>query len=276
MFLAERYGMIFRQLLAAFRRRTRPEPEVHTLPAIPVIPPGQIIYAVGDIHGEADLLRRLLDRLRQDIADRPTGPVATVIFLGDYIDRGPDSRGVLDLLLSDPLPGVKLRFLRGNHEQALLDFLIDPLAAAEWLRFGGLETLASYGLRAPPGSLDPARLRQLADDLAGRLPAAHLSLLRTTILMAAVGDYAFVHAGIRPGTPLNQQDPEDLLWIRDGFLDRSFQASHVIVHGHTITDEPVLAPHRIGLDTGAYASGILSAIALHGDERRVLQVRRGG
>lgn len=268
--------MILRQLLAAFRRPDRPEPESIARPPIPAVPPGQIVYAVGDIHGEAGLLRRLLESLRQDLAGRTDKPAATLIFLGDYIDRGPDSRAVLDLLLSDPLPGARLRFLRGNHEQTMLDFLVDPLAAADWLRFGGVETLASYGLRAPPGSLDPARLRQLAADLANRLPPAHLSLLRATTLMAAVGDYAFVHAGIRPGISLNQQKQDDLLWIRDGFLDRPFQASHVIVHGHSVTDEPVLAPHRIGLDTGAYASGILTAIALHGSERHVIQSRRDG
>ena len=265
--------MIFARLRKAFHRVTRPAPEVPDGPINPAIPTGQIVYAVGDIHGEVDLLRRLLERLRQDMADHPD-QIATIIFLGDYVDRGPDSRGVLELLLSDPLPGAKSRFLRGNHEQAMMDFLIDPLAAADWLRFGGVETLASYGVRAPPGPLEPTRLRQLAADLAQRLPPAHLSFLRTTALMAAVGDYAFVHAGIRPGVALNQQKQDDLLWIRDGFVDRPFQASHVIVHGHTISEEPVLTAYRIGLDTGAYASGMLTGVALQNTQRRILQVRR--
>lgn len=266
--------MIFAHLRKVFRRNAGTVAGAPCLPPDPAVPPGQIIYTIGDIHGEADLLRRLLERLRQDMAERP-GLAATAIFLGDYVDRGPDSRGVLDLLLSDPLPGAKRRFLRGNHEQTMMEFLVDPLAAADWLRFGGIETLGSYGVRAPPGPLEPARLRQLAAGLAERLPPAHLSFLRETALMAAVGDYAFVHAGIRPGVALNQQKPDDLLWIRDGFLDRPFPTSHVIVHGHTITDEPELLAHRIGLDTGAYASGILTAIALEGTERRILQVRRG-
>lgn len=266
--------MILARLRKAFGRGGDVTSDAFSLPDQPSVPPGQIVYAIGDIHGEADLLRRLLERLRQDMAER-SDLAATVIFLGDYIDRGPDSRGVLDLLLADPLPGAKVRFLRGNHEQTILEFLVDPLAAADWLRFGGVETLASYGLRAPPGPTGPDRLRQLAAGLAERLPPAHLSFLRTTSLMVAVGDYVFVHAGIRPGIPLNQQKQDDLLWIRDGFIDTSFRASHVIVHGHTISDEPVLLPHRIGLDTGAYASGTLTAIALQAEERRVLQVRRG-
>jgi serine/threonine protein phosphatase 1 len=266
--------MIFARLRKAFGMATDVTPDTPSLPARPAVPSGQIVYAIGDIHGEADLLRHLLEQLRQDMAER-SDLTATVIFLGDYVDRGPDSRGVLDLLLSGPLPGAKLRFLRGNHEQAMMEFLVDPLTTADWLRFGGVETLTSYGLRAPPGSMGPDRLRQLAAGLAERLPPAHLSFLRTTSLMAAVGDYAFVHAGIRPGLPLNQQKQDDLLWIRDGFIDRPFQASHVIVHGHTISDEPELLPHRIGLDTGAYASGVLTAIALQGTERRLLQVRRG-
>lgn len=248
--------------------------ESPSLPARPAIPAGQIVYAIGDIHGELDLLRRLLETLRQDLAER-SGLAATIMFLGDYIDRGPDSRAVLDLLLSDPLPGARPRFLRGNHEQTMMEFLVDPLGAADWLRFGGVETLASYGVRAPPGSLNPDRLRHLAAALAEKLPPAHLSFLQGTGMMAAIGDYVFVHAGIRPGVALNQQKPDDLLWIREGFIDQPFQASHVIVHGHTISDEPELLPHRIGLDTGAYASGTLTAIALLGEERRVLQVRRG-
>ncbi|MQP68450.1 serine/threonine protein phosphatase [Niveispirillum sp. SYP-B3756] len=265
--------MIFARLRKAFGRDSTPD--TPSLPAKPAIPPGQLVYAIGDIHGEVDLLRRLLERVRQDMAQR-SDLAATVVFLGDYIDRGPDSRGVLELLLSDPLPGARLRFLRGNHEQTMLEFLVDPLAAADWLRFGGVETLSSYGVRAPPGPLEPDRLRQLAASLAERLPPAHLSFLQNTTFMAAVGDYAFVHAGIRPGIALNRQKQDDLLWIREEFLDKPFQSSHVIVHGHTITDEPELLPHRIGLDTGAYASGILTALILQGQEREVMQVQRGG
>ncbi len=268
--------MILSRLFRAMRR-PGPGPESQgATPSDPAIPAGQTVYAIGDIHGEAALLRQILEQVGQDIGRQPDSPSVMVIFLGDYIDRGPDSRGVLDLLLSNPLPGAGLHFLRGNHEQAMLDFLLDPVAAAEWLRFGGVETLTSYGVRAAPGISEPGRLRQLADDLAGALPPAHLSFLRATRLMMAVGDYAFVHAGIQPGIPLNQQRPDDLLWIREGFVDRPFQASHVIVHGHTVTDEPVLTPYRIGLDTGAYATGILTAAVLRGTQRRVLQTRRAG
>lgn len=236
------------------------------------IPAGCILYAVGDIHGECALLEQLLDHILQDAAAAGSGQTATIIFLGDYIDRGPDSRAVLERLSGPPPMGVEWRFLRGNHEQALLDFLTDPEGAAFWLRFGGVETLASYGVLAPPGTLDPRRLESLATQLRERLPSRHLDFLRCSEMMAVVGDYAFVHAGIDPALPLDQQRREDLLWMREGFIDRPIRGNHVIVHGHTIVDAPLVEGNRIAIDTGAYATGRLTAVVLAGRERRVLQV----
>jgi serine/threonine protein phosphatase 1 len=239
------------------------------------VPHDHRVYAIGDIHGEAGLLRRLLAKLQADSAARDDGQAETVIFLGDYIDRGPESRQVLDILTGDPFPGAQLRFVRGNHEQALLDFLVSPLETQSWLNFGGVETLASYGLRVPPGLSDPARLTGLAADLAARLPPRHLDFLRRTELMVIEGDYVFVHAGIRPGVPLPSQRPDDLLWIREGFIDRPLVADFAVVHGHTIVDVPLLEGSRIAIDTGAYATGRLTAVALSGSERRIIQVEGG-
>lgn len=236
------------------------------------IPAGRILYAVGDIHGECALLEKLLDCIIHDAATAGAGQAATIIFLGDYVDRGPDSRGVLERLSSPPPAGLEWRFLRGNHEQALLDFLTEPEGAAPWLRFGGVETLASYGVLAPPGTVDPRRLAALASQLVERLPSRHLDFLRRTEMMAVVGDYVFVHAGIDPTLPLDQQRPEDLLWMREGFIDRPVRGDHVIVHGHTIVEAPLVVGNRIAIDTGAYATGRLTAVALAGRERRVLQV----
>lgn len=240
-------------------------------PKAPRVPDGTVVYAIGDIHGECALLRDLLDRIGEDIGRWGAGHAATVVFLGDYVDRGPDSRGVVDILTSDPLPGVALRFLRGNHEDALLHFLDDPESGRDWLRFGGAETLASYGLLASPGMADGAKLKPLAQAFLERLPEAHLAFLRATEPMLVLEDYVFVHAGIRPGIPLERQKAQDLMWIRDGFVDRTFAAPKVVVHGHTIVDTPEFLPHRIAIDTGAYATGVLTALALKGEDRKVLQ-----
>lgn len=242
-----------------------------TAPIAARIPDGQLVYAVGDIHGERALLDRLLRAILDDAAANKSLH-ATVIFLGDYVDRGGDSCGVLDVLSDLPNGDVKWRFLRGNHEQAMLDFLVTPEMGPVWLRFGGVETLASYGLLAPAGVADPRRLKDLADGLAERLPLRHLAFLQATEMMIVQGDYIFAHAGIDPGRPLDQQRPDDLLWIRDGFIDRPHRGTHVVVHGHTIVDIPIIDGNRIALDTGAYATGRLTAVALHGLERRILQV----
>ncbi|HEY0835742.1 MAG TPA: metallophosphoesterase family protein [Azospirillum sp.] len=238
----------------------------------PRVPEGMVVYAIGDVHGERTALERLLDRIRDDAARRQAAPVA--VFVGDYIDRGADSRGVLDLLCADPLPGFTVRRLLGNHEQAMLDFLDTPDGGTEWLEFGGVATLDSYGVRGLVGAPDGARLNALRQELAARLPDAHQRLLRSLEPYAVYGDYAFVHAGIRPGGPLAQQRLEDLLWIREPFLGWPAHHEKVIVHGHTVVPAPQILPNRIAIDTGVYASGVLTAAVLEADGVRVLQARR--
>lgn len=235
------------------------------------ISPGLALYAVGDVHGRLDLLEDLLRRIGEDAARHPDDSERTLIFLGDYIDRGPSSRGVVERLLEGPLPGFTTVRLMGNHEDALLAFLDADSDGLDWLTFGGLETLLSYGvpLRTLPSS--GQQVSELRQALANSLPARHLEFFRHCDLRHSVGDYVFVHAGVRPGIALEKQAPVDLMWIRDDFLrSRIPLPGRVIVHGHTIVDLPQDRSHRINVDTGAFASGRLTALALRGTERRFI------
>lgn len=238
---------------------------------------GELVYAVGDVHGCYDLMKALLASIAADSAGRARGRRPILIFLGDYVDRGPDSAKVVEALIwLKRRPDLEVRLLKGNHEQAMLAFLDAPEANAAWLRWGGAETLAAYGVAPPePATADPLALSRARDELLARMPAGHLRLLQRLELMVAVGDYAFVHAGVRPGAPLGQQTEQDLLWIREGFLDFDGPLEKVIVHGHTWLDEqPRFSEHRLALDTGAYRTGVLTALRLDGVEREVLQAGR--
>jgi serine/threonine protein phosphatase 1 len=233
---------------------------------------GRLVYAVGDIHGCYGLFQRLLARCWEDSRMRGDGRPPMLVLCGDYVDRGPASADVVEAVVQ--LKGraeFEVRALKGNHEQAMLAFLDSPAENRAWLLYGGDATLASYGV-APPRA-DPGALEQARDQLAGRLPAAHLQFLRSLELFVVQGDYAFVHAGVRPGTPLEAQSERDLLWIRDEFLRAPPSPDQVIVHGHTWIDErPQAHEHRIGLDTGAFATGVLTAVRLEGEDRAFLQV----
>jgi len=238
---------------------------------------GELVYAIGDIHGCYALMKDALARVAADCEARARGRRPILIFLGDYVDRGPDSAKVLDALAwlkrrSD----LEIHFLKGNHEQALLGFIDAPQRGGPWIGFGGAETLASYGVAAP-GEADGAEAYLRArDELLERMPASHLRLLQQLELMVLVGDYAFVHAGVRPGQPLEGQSETDLLWIRRGFVDQPGPFGKVIVHGHTwLSERPQLTEHRIGLDTGAYATGVLTAMRLEDHEVELLQAERG-
>lgn len=236
-------------------------------------PDGCRIYAVGDIHGRADLLDIMIGKIICDHEARPEArPI--VIFLGDYIDRGPSSRMVIDRLIEGLPSPFETHCLKGNHEELFLSFLGDPFTAPAWLLNGGYTTLSSYGidqaLLRSALQYDPASLMRLASRLRESLPEEHLKFLLSLSLFHRFGDYFFVHAGVRPGISLEHQKVEDMLWIRDEFLNWPYEFRAVIVHGHT----PVLSPedlrNRIGIDTYAWNTGRLTAVALEGSERRFL------
>lgn len=225
------------------------------------VPDGFVLYAIGDIHGRADLLRLAIEMIKSD--PRPENAQPVVIFLGDYIDRGPDSNAVLDILSSDPLPGFETRFLKGNHDAFLISFLVGTAQSGQgWLGVGGAETLAAYGVEPPLGVLQPHAWSQIREALKARIPISHLDFLVQLELTAIYGRYLFVHAGVRPGRPLHAQDERDLLEIREPFLSATADYDYIVVHGHTPTKKPYLDHRRLGLDTGAFASGILTIARL--------------
>lgn len=230
------------------------------------VPPGQRVYIVGDIHGCAALLDRLLAMI---ISDAATGPEKRLlVFVGDYVDRGPDSGMVIERLLA-PLPGFEIRCLRGNHDQAVLDFLNDPPTYRLWKNYGAQETLLSYGVR-PPLFEDAQAIAAAHGEFAARLPESHRRFFEELELSTEIGDYFVVHAGVRPGIALGAQSAEDLLWIREEFLLSRSDFGKVVVHGHTPTESVVRRKNRIGIDTGAYATGRLTALVLEGESVRLI------
>jgi serine/threonine protein phosphatase 1 len=239
-----------------------------------LLPEGLRVYAVGDVHGRADLLEAMLDKIAKDMQERPA-PEAIEVFLGDYVDRGPDSRHVIEALMTTPPVGGQRCCLRGNHEAILLDFLAEPSVLVDWRRLGGFETLLSYGV-APRMALQFDDATQLRDAFTAALPAAHLSFVRSTQLSFSAGAYFFVHAGIRPGTALEAQSPEDLLWIREPFLFSQRDHGKIIVHGHTPSEEPEVQANRINVDTGAFLTGRLTCAVLEGQGLRFLDTRSRG
>jgi serine/threonine protein phosphatase 1 len=229
------------------------------------IPNGQRVYAIGDIHGRRDLLDTMLDAIAVDDADR--GPAETlVIFLGDLVDRGPDSRGVVERLIRFSHGPVATRFLMGNHEEVFLRAVGGDLKALKFLiRIGGRATILSYGIgEAEYQTLD---FETLAVRLRDRVPPDHVDFLSAFEEWVEVGDYLFVHAGLRPGVDLESQRTSDLRWIRDDFLLHRESFGKLVVHGHSITSGVDVRANRIGIDTGAYESGKLTAIGLEGAER---------
>ena len=234
------------------------------------VPEGERIFAIGDIHGRLDLLKMLVAAIGEEQRLLPPAR-PTLVFLGDYVDRGPDSRGVIDWLCARPLPDFERVHLRGNHEEWFEEFLTDISVGPSWLYCGGAATLKSYGIQAGLGEDNPARLRAMKVDLKAALPAAHRAFLRTLDLHHEVGGYLFVHAGVRPGVPLALQSPDDLIWIRDDFLYATADHGHVVVHGHTIVNEAQVCPNRIGIDTGAFATNVLTCLVLEADRYRLIQ-----
>lgn len=225
------------------------------------------IYAVGDVHGRLDLLSETLSKIDADV--EITHPRRWVeVFVGDYVDRGADSFGVIDAL-AERARAPHVVCLRGNHEQILLNFFADPSLLKSWRQFGALQTLQSYGLK-PSANPDLDESFQLADQLLRAMPSSHLQFLQTLPTSFSFGNYFFAHAGIRPGVPLAQQQDQDLLWIREEFLLCDDDFGQVIVHGHTPARAPEVLHNRINLDTGAYATGRLTCARLQGRQIRFL------
>jgi serine/threonine protein phosphatase 1 len=222
---------------------------------------------VGDVHGRLDLLDLLLVRIEEDLTSRPSANVF-IVFLGDLIDRGPDSAGVVERLRTYRPAGLKLIFLSGNHEEVLLRMMAGEKGILpSWLKFGGAECASSYGI-------DPAELRKLNEQAAlamvrAKIPQAHRDFLSSFADTFRFGDYLFVHAGIRPGVALENQEHSDLRWIRAPFLTDDKEHEFVVVHGHTIVPEVEERRNRIGIDTGAYRSGVLTALVIE-EKRRWL------
>lgn len=234
------------------------------------VPEGTRFYVVGDIHGRADLLRRLHVLIDDDARGVPAGTKRIVVYIGDYVDRGPESRAVIDCLLEEPLADFEQVFLKGNHEDALLQFLEDPTTGPEWFSIGGDATLLGYQVGVLPGVATEERLLDIQRQLESAIPREHLDFFDRLRLSFEAGDYLFVHAGIDPERSLARQRPADLLWIREDFLMSEKMYEKIVVHGHTPHAEPEVKPNRIGIDTGAYYSNRLTCLVLEGRTRRFL------
>lgn len=235
-------------------------------------PPGKRAYAIGDVHGRLDLLEDILQQIERDISERPTKS-NHIIFLGDLIDRGPSSRGVIERLIDYHPANIKCHFIMGNHEEVLVRGLRgEPAQLDNWLRHGGDATAQSYGV-------DQAYLRRQGTEaleyaLLSAIPDRHIEFMAGFLDRIQFGDYLMVHAGVRPGTPIADQQPSDLRWIRREFLDSQADHGFVIVHGHTVEPEISNRSNRIGIDTGAYDTGVLTAVRLEGEGVCFLQARQ--
>ncbi len=226
------------------------------------------IYAIGDIHGRLDLLDRAIAAVARDVAQY--GPAALTVTIGDYIDRGPESRGVLDRLAANPFPTPYVA-LKGNHETYIDGFIADPTIGPHWRELGGLETLHSYGISVGRMMLGNS-YKDAARELSKVLPASHVAFLKSLKTSVTHGKYFLCHAGVRPGVPLDRQDEHDLLWIRGEFLGSTMDFGKLVVHGHTPVGQPEVLPNRINIDTGAFATGQLTCVVLDDGGHRFLNI----
>lgn len=237
------------------------EPEAHMRPRVQHEEMPKRLYAIGDVHGCLHLLIRLEQMI---MADLPAGEKqATLIYLGDFIDRGPASAGVIDHLLAPPPPGITRQFVAGNHEQAMLDFLDGADNEGHWLRFGGVDTLMTYGISFAGQTSGRLRLTKLRQSAVSHIPEEHVSFLRSLPVLHQYPGYVFVHAGVRVDEPLDRQSDFELMWMRDGGIGVE---GGVVVHGHTPVSEPVISATEVNVDTGAYATGRLTALRLQNGE----------
>jgi serine/threonine protein phosphatase 1 len=237
-------------------------------PAQAFLPANTRIYCIGDIHGCHQLLQELLLKIHTDMKN--FNGSMSMVYLGDFIDRGPHSKEVIETLLNNAQPDIETIYLRGNHEQTLLDCLENPLLIPIWLSYGGLAALASYNVTVPKIPTKFQDLLEIQQQLQEKLPPSHYHFFSETRLSYTLGAYFFVHAGIYPGRSLARQQPEDLLWIRDEFIQSTKHHEKIIVHGHTISSQPELLSNRIGIDTGAFSSGKLTCLVLEADQQRIL------
>lgn len=230
--------------------------------AKPKLPDGIRIYAVSDIHGRVDLLQQVFAAIDHHLAH--AGPARALhVFLGDYIDRGPASRQTIDLLIERGRRHESI-FLKGNHEAFLMEVLHDASRLQSWKQYGGFQTLMSYGL-VPPINPNKEQQEELVRELLQLMPDRHRHFYNNLRMSFMCGDFFFAHAGVRPGVPLRQQREEDLLWIRDEFLQSDDNFGKFVVHGHTPVTKPEIKANRINIDTGAFASGILTLLTIQGD-----------
>jgi len=233
-----------------------------------ILPHGLRIYAIGDIHGQFSLLDRLQEMIRKDVRDDPAIR-HVIIYLGDYVDRGPKSSDVIDRLCMPSDQGIETIYLKGNHEEFLINFLEDASTGDAWLLNGGGDTLASYGV--------PEKLYQSTktyhdarDALRHRMPAKHRDFLNNLALSHRIGSLFFAHAGVNPDVPLDQQRSKDLMWIRHKFINSTKDIGAYVIHGHTPRPEPEVTPFRINVDTHAWHTGHLTAVVLESGKFRFL------
>ncbi|WP_233352881.1 metallophosphoesterase family protein [Henriciella mobilis] len=282
--LKERFPVLERSRVISRRAAITDQPGLASMPvaaaaiadaapqAAPAeLPDGILVYAVGDVHGRADLLQALFKRIEEDARESEATP--HLIMLGDYVDRGFQSRQVIDFLMSDQVSRFETFFLKGNHEEALLRFLEQPEHGPEWANYGGRETLVSYGVRPPRSLTMNDEWLSAHQQFQEKFPESHLHFMRALDVSVRLGDYGFVHAGTRPGRAFDEQEEHDLLWIRDEFLKAGERDDVVVVHGHTPADDAYSDFRRINVDTGAYFSGRLTAVRLEKDQISFLKTR---
>ena len=253
-------------MLNILRNLFRPRPR----PRLPAVPDGTRYYVIGDIHGRLDLFDAMIAEIEADDVARADGETH-VVLLGDLVDRGPDSAGVV-ARTRDWQAQRSVRVLAGNHEEMFLDAFEKPEVLRHFLKHGGRETILSYGLSKK--QFNAMSLDELFELLPRLIPQEERNYIAAFEEMIVAGDYLFVHAGIDPAVPLAEQRRRDLLWIRDRFLNHEGPLDKVVVHGHTIFDRVMDCGNRIGIDTGAFRSGVLTALVLETDQRRVIQASR--
>lgn len=235
-------------------------------------PEGMLVYAIGDVHGRLDLLTGMHAQIAADIMRLRPGDWR-IVHLGDYVDRGPESRGVIEFLVRQTAADGRVLSLAGNHDAGFLDFLAKPDPDGLFARYGGVQTAQSYGVELDVRDSDS--FDEGCRALAAAVPPAHRDFLQELKFSASLGDFFFCHAGIRPGVALDKQDPKDLIWIRGDFHRHQELFPKVVVHGHTPVSEPEVLANRVNLDTGAFASGRLTALVIDGAEKRLLTVEAG-